>query len=73
MQKLRWDSISVDAACSGNPGLMEYRGVETQNKNELFHIGPLQQGTNNVGEFLALVHALAMLKKQGDSKTPDLF
>jgi ribonuclease HI len=67
---IEWDSISVDAACSGNPGLMEYRGVETQNKNELFHIGPLQEGTNNVGEFLALVHALAMLSKQGDSKTP---
>ena len=67
---IEWDSISVDAACSGNPGRMEYRGVETQNKNELFHIGPLNEGTNNVGEFLALVHALAMLKKQGDSKTP---
>ena len=67
---IEWDSISVDAACSGNPGKMEYRGVETQNKNELFHIGPLNEGTNNVGEFLALVHALAMLKKKGDSKTP---
>lgn len=68
--KIIWDSVSVDAACSGNPGLMEYRGVETQNKNELFSIGPLEDGTNNVGEFLALVHALAMLKKQGDSITP---
>ncbi len=68
--KIEWDSICVDAACSGNPGLMEYRGVETENKNELFHVGPLKEGTNNVGEFLALVHALAMLKKQGDSKTP---
>lgn len=67
---IEWDSISVDAACSGNPGKMEYRGVETRNKNELFHIGPLNEGTNNVGEFLALVHALAVLKKKGDSKTP---
>jgi len=69
-KSIEWNSICVDAACSGNPGLMEYRGVETQNKNELFSIGPLQQGTNNVGEFLALVHALAMLNKQNDAKTP---
>jgi ribonuclease HI len=67
---IEWNSISVDAACSGNPGRLEYRGVETENKNEIFHVGPLDEGTNNVGEFLALVHALAMLKKRGDSTTP---
>lgn len=60
-------SISVDAACSGNPGLMEYRGVETKTKKELFHQGPFEEGTNNVGEFLALVHGLAMLKKNGST------
>ncbi|NND63984.1 MAG: ribonuclease H [Flavobacteriaceae bacterium] len=57
-------SIAVDAASSGNPGLMEYRGVDTQTKKQLFHQGPFQQGTNNVGEFLALVHGLAFLKQQ---------
>jgi ribonuclease HI len=57
-------SIAVDAASSGNPGIMEYRGVDTQTRNQLFHQGPFQQGTNNVGEFLALVHGLAFLKKQ---------
>jgi len=57
-------SIAVDAASSGNPGIMEYRGVDTQTKKQLFHQGPFQQGTNNVGEFLALVHGLAYLKKQ---------
>lgn len=56
-------SIAVDAASSGNPGLMEYRGVDTQTKKQLFHQGPFQQGTNNVGEFLALVHGLAFLKQ----------
>jgi ribonuclease HI len=56
-------SLSVDAACSGNPGLMEYRGVLTENGKEIFHIGPLQDGTNNIGEFLAIVHGLALLKK----------
>lgn len=62
-------SIAVDAACSGNPGDMEYRGVYTATGQELFHIGPLHQGTNNVGEFLALVHGLALLK-QKNSELP---
>ncbi|MDL2266068.1 ribonuclease H family protein [Parabacteroides sp. OttesenSCG-928-G07] len=62
-----WNSLSVDAACSGNPGLMEYRGVYTATGQELFRIGPLQKGTNNVGEFLALVHGLAYLKQQKSS------
>ena len=57
-------TIAVDAASSGNPGKMEYRGVDTQTHNQLFHQGPFLQGTNNVGEFLALVHGLAYLKKQ---------
>lgn len=59
------DSVSVDAACSGNPGLMEYRGVYTGDKTVLFAQGPFPGGTNNIGEFLALVHALALLKKKG--------
>lgn len=57
------ESIAVDAACSGNPGKMEYRGVYVADGRELFHIGPFEEGTNNIGEFLALVHALAFLKK----------
>lgn len=57
------NSISVDAACSKNPGLMEYRGVITTTSEELFRMGPYEEGTNNVGEFLALVHALSFLKK----------
>ena len=60
-----YESICVDAACSGNPGNMEYRCVDTRTKEQIFHQGPYREGTNNIGEFLALVHALAMLKKQG--------
>lgn len=59
------DSLAVDAACSGNPGTMEYRGVDTKSGIELFHVGPMQQGTNNIGEFLALVHGLAYLQQRG--------
>ena len=62
------DAIAVDAACSGNPGPMEYRGVDLRSGRELFHLGPLH-GTNNIGEFLAIVHALALLKKQGVKRT----
>jgi ribonuclease HI len=58
------DSLSVDAACSGNPGPMEYQGVRTRDKERVFHMQfPL--GTNNIGEFLAIVHGLALLAKQG--------
>lgn len=55
-------SISVDAACSGNPGDMEYRGVVTSSGKEIFKMGVFKQGTNNIGEFLAIVHGLAYLK-----------
>lgn len=58
------DSIAVDAACSGNPGKMEYQGVYTKTKKGIFKKGPFAKGTNNIGEFLALVHALAYLKKK---------
>jgi len=71
-----FESLSVDAACSGNPGLVEYRGVYTKTGEEVFRQGPFKDGTNNVGEFLALVHGLALLKQKNsplpiytDSKT----
>ena len=64
------DAIAVDGACAGNPGLMEYRGVDVKSGIELFHVGPLADGTNNVAEYLALVHALAYLYAKGDSTTP---
>ena len=56
-------SICVDAACSGAPGKLEYRGVYTESEKEIFRIGPFPDGTNNVGEFLAIVHALSWLAK----------
>ncbi len=59
------DSIAVDAACSGNPGTMEYRGVDLMTGQQLFLQGPFQYATNNIGEFLAIVHALALTGKSG--------
>ena len=57
-------SVCVDAACSGSPGKLEYRGVLTESGREVFHVGPFPDGTNNVGEFLAIVHALTWMMKQ---------
>jgi len=57
-------SLSVDAACSGSPGIMEYRGVWTDTQEQVFHVGPFSYGTNNIGEFLALVHGLSYLQKK---------
>ena len=62
------DSISVDAASSGNPGKMEYQGVDTKTKKVLFKMGPFNNATNNIGEFLALVHGVAMMEKESDKK-----
>ena len=58
------DAEQNDAACSGNPGKMEYRGVYLRTGKEIFHYGPVW-GTNNIGEFLAIVHGLALLKQKG--------
>ncbi len=63
-QEIITDSLSVDAACSGNPGVMEYQGVRTSDKKQLFH-KKFPVGTNNIGEFLAIVHGLSYMKKYG--------
>ena len=63
-------AIAVDGACAGNPGLMEYQGVKVGTGERIFHLGPLADGTNNVAEYLALVHALAYLYQKGDRTTP---
>ena len=55
-------AIAVDAACKGNPGPLEYQGVDLESNIDLFHVGPLAEGTVNIGEFLAIVHALALLQ-----------
>ena len=55
---------AVDAACSGNPGPMEYQCIDLQPGAQVFHYGPLH-GTNNIGEFLAIVHALALMEQRG--------
>ena len=67
---IRLDSLAVDAACSKNPGPVEYQGVWVRTGERIFHVGPIEGGTNNIGECLALVHGLALLKSQGRPNTP---
>lgn len=63
-------ALAVDAACAGNPGKMEYQGVQVCNGKRIFKMGPFPEGTNNIGEFLAIVHALSYLNTQGFADTP---
>ncbi len=70
------ESVSVDAACNTATKIMEYQGVITNTGEALFKKGPYAGGSNNIGEFLAIVHALAYCKKHNikmpiytDSKT----
>lgn len=65
VDKAAW---AVDASCPGNPGPMEYRAVDLASGRQLFHFGPLP-GTNNIAEFLAIVHALALQDRLGIRKT----
>lgn len=69
LDKIEVNSISVDAACSGNPGKMEYRGVWTVSGEQIFRSEVYPVGTNNIGEFLALVHGLALLHEKHPEMT----
>lgn len=60
------DAWAVDASCLGNPGKMEYRGVDLKTGKVIFQVGPFEDATNNIGEYLALVHAMALMAKKGE-------
>lgn len=68
--EIRLDAIAVDGACSKNPGPMEYRGVMVGDGTEVFHVGPIDGGTNNIAEYIALIHAASLLARRGDFTTP---
>ncbi len=59
-------SYCADAACSGNPGALEYRAVNTETGAILFNEN-FPEGTNNIGEFLALVDTLRILRERQDA------
>lgn len=61
------NSIAVDAACSWNPWVLEYKGVDLISGKILFH-QKFSLGTNNIGEFLAIVHGLKYIKEHKSNK-----
>lgn len=58
------NSLSVDAAWNTATRQMEYRGVYTATRKVWFHKGPFPNASNNIGEFLALVHGIAFCKQR---------
>lgn len=66
------NAIAVDGACAGNPGRMEYRAVRVIDGAEIFHVGATKPliGTNNIAEYLAMIHLAALLQQRGDFTTP---
>ena len=67
--EIELEAMAVDASCLGNPGVMEYQGVDVMSGAKIFRVGPFQDATNNIGEYLAIVHALAMTAQQGIART----
>jgi ribonuclease HI len=56
-------AIAVDAAFNTKTKMLEYQGVLVETSSLFFHFGPIKGGSNNIGEFLAIVHALALMQK----------
>ncbi|MBK0371135.1 ribonuclease H1 domain-containing protein [Flavobacterium agrisoli] len=63
------NSIAVDGAWNTTSGIVEYQGIHTDTGEIIFRVGPYEDGTNNIVEFLAIVHALAYCK-QNNLKLP---
>lgn len=63
------EALCVDAAWNSVHKQMEYQGVWLVSGEHLFHQGPFAHGTNNIGEFLAVVHAMAWLRQRDDLTT----
>jgi ribonuclease HI len=70
------NSICVDGAWNTSTNIIEYQAVVFPKKEIIFHAGPFSAGTNNIAEFLAIVHAFTYCQKNpnisviySDSKT----
>lgn len=57
------EGLCVDAAWNAEERLMEYQGVWLDNGSEVFRVEPISTGSNNIGEFLAIVQGLQLLKQ----------
>ena len=70
IEGVRLDAVAVDGACAGNPGDMEYRCVRVSDGQEIFRMGPYPGGTNNIAEYIAIIHAASLLAKRGLYNVP---
>lgn len=66
-------ALCVDAACSGNPGPMEYRAVDLHTRNEIFHSPIYPIGTNNLGEFLAIYEGIRYIENLKKKKSKKIY
>lgn len=62
------DALCVDASCIWNPWPMEYRIVDLKTKKVIYNSPLFPQGTNNLGEFLAIVDAIKYLWEKKSTK-----
>lgn len=71
------NALCVDASCTGNPGVMEYRAVDLKARKEVFRSPIYSMGTNNLGEFLAIYDAIRYIenleKKRSKTKYECIF
>lgn len=56
-------NAAVDAACSGNPGPMEYQCIDLATGSRVFHFGPVHE-QNKILVSFAIVHALHLWKNK---------
>lgn len=56
------NAIAVDASCTGNPGMTEFQGIDLRTGETVLKSKTYRKGTNNIGEFLAIVKCLEMIR-----------
>jgi ribonuclease HI len=58
------EAICIHAECEGYVGKVKYFGFDMKSKSIIFQSKEFETGSKNGGEFLAIVHALAQMKKE---------
>lgn len=56
--------ICVDGSSRGNPGIAGYQAVDLATGEQLFKVD-IGHSTNNIAEFIGLVHAISFARKNG--------
>ena len=61
-------TIPVETTCNTQDGKMEYGGVETKTREVILKKRSYEGATDNIGEFLAITRAVALMKKKYDKR-----